>query len=107
MGYLLEEAPENIVTAIGAAARGGMPFSPGVADRVKTLWEGKSLVRLTGREQGVLRLMAEGLSNKEIAARLGISERTVAFHVSHILQKLGAASRTEAVVWAKKQEVIG
>ena len=58
------------------------------------------------REQEVLRLVAEGMSNKEIAARLGFSERTAAFHVSNILQKLGAVSRTEAVVRAKERGVI-
>ena len=53
---------------------------------------------LTPREITVLRKMGEGLSNKEIAARLGISEHTVKFHVAAILAKLGAASRTEAVM---------
>ncbi|HTO94605.1 MAG TPA: response regulator transcription factor [Bacteroidota bacterium] len=53
---------------------------------------------LTPREITVLRTMGEGLSNKEIAARLGISEHTVKFHVAAILAKLGAASRTEAVM---------
>jgi DNA-binding NarL/FixJ family response regulator len=52
---------------------------------------------LTPREQEVLRMLARGLANKEIAARLNISEHTVKFHVAAILGKLGAASRTEAV----------
>src|SRR6185437_11328277 len=52
---------------------------------------------LTGREQQVLAMMADGLGNKEIAARLGISTHTVKFHISSILGKLGADSRTEAV----------
>jgi len=54
----------------------------------------------------VLRLMAEGLSNKEIAFRLGLSERTVAVHVSNVLQKLGAVARTEAVVKTKERGII-
>ncbi len=53
--------------------------------------------RLTGRESAVLRLLAEGLGNKEIAARLDISDHTVKFHVASVLVKLGAQSRTEAV----------
>ena len=53
---------------------------------------------LSGREQEVLELLAEGLSNKEIGARLFVSANTVRFHVRAILEKLGAASRTEAVV---------
>ena len=52
---------------------------------------------LTGREQEVLRLVSEGLGNNEIAAKLNISDHTVKFHISSILGKLGAASRTEAV----------
>lgn len=108
VGYLLkEEAPEAIVEAIRAAARGGMYFSSGIADVVRAIREGKSSVGLTKQEMGILGLMAEGLSNKEIAFRLGLSERTVAFHVSNILQKLGARSRTEAVVKAKERGIIG
>lgn len=56
-----------------------------------------ALDRLTAREIEVLRLLADGAGNKEIAARLGISDNTVKFHISSILDKLGASSRTEAV----------
>ncbi|MEM2854028.1 MAG: response regulator transcription factor [Candidatus Bathyarchaeia archaeon] len=107
MGYLLkEEAPEAIVEAIRSAARGGMYFSPGIADVVRAIREGKNSVGLTKQEMEILGLMAEGLSNKEIAFRLGLSERTAAFHVSNILQKLGVRSRTEAVVKAKERGII-
>ena len=58
---------------------------------------GRLAEHLTARETAVLRLMALGLGNKEIASRLDISEHTAKFHVSSILAKLGAASRTEAV----------
>jgi DNA-binding NarL/FixJ family response regulator len=61
---------------------------------------------LTSRELEVLRLMAEGLPNKTIALRLGISEHTVKFHVNAILGKLGVASRTEAVVRATRLGLI-
>ena len=59
--------------------------------------ESSAAEELTGREQEVLAMMGEGLSNKEIASRLAISTHTVKFHISSILGKLGAASRTEAV----------
>ncbi len=108
VGYLLkEEAPGAIVEAVRRAVQGGMSFSPGVAEVARAILEGTGEVpRLTEREREVLALMAEGLSNKEIGARLGFSERTAAFHVGNILQKLGATSRTEAVVRAKERGMI-
>jgi len=54
---------------------------------------------ITPRETDVLRMLAEGLVNKDIATRLGISEHRVKFHINSILDKLGAATRTEAVTW--------
>jgi len=84
-----------------------MTFSPGVAEVVKAILEGKrEIPQLTEREREVLRLMAEGLSNKEIALRSEMKERTVEFHVSNILRKLGATSRVEAVVRAKERGII-
>jgi NarL family two-component system response regulator YdfI len=61
---------------------------------------------LTPRETEVLRAMAEGLANKEIAARLGISENTVKFHVASVMGKLGAASRTEAVMTGIRSGIV-
>lgn len=61
---------------------------------------------LTRRELQVLELLAEGLPNKTIATRLGISDQTVKFHVAAILGKLGAANRTEAVRWAVRRGLI-
>ena len=98
-GECLRSASDGSVSKIGP--------SPSIADLIKALLEGEGPPPLTGREQEVLRLMAEGLSNKEIAVRLGVSERTAAFHVSNVLRKLGAISRTEAVVRAKERGVIG
>jgi len=56
--------------------------------------------RLTAREREVLGLLAEGMANKQIATALGISVRTVTVHVSNLLRKTGASSRTEAALWA-------
>jgi len=61
---------------------------------------------LTLREEEVLRLMAEGLRNKEIAARLGISERTATFHVGNVLSKLGADGRVEAIHLARQRGLL-
>ena len=61
---------------------------------------------LTLREEQVLRLMAEGLRNKEIAARLGISERTATFHVGNVLSKLGADGRVEAIHLARRRGLL-
>jgi len=61
---------------------------------------------LTVREEEVLRLMAEGLRNKEIAARLGISERTATFHVGNVLSKLGADGRVEAIHLARQRGLL-
>jgi len=61
---------------------------------------------ITSRETEVLRMLAEGLVNKDIAARLGISEHTVKFHISSILDKLGASTRTEAVTLGIRRGLI-
>jgi DNA-binding NarL/FixJ family response regulator len=105
VGYLLkEEAPEAIVAAVRAAARGEGYFSPGVAGKVEAWTRGEPPGGLTDREFDVLRLVAEGLTNRQIAQALDIAERTVGFHVSNVLE-LGVASRTEAVAWGWQHDV--
>ena len=99
----LEASADQIEIALQAAALGLGVFSPHQLDaqaapRVSTA--------LTARETEVLRMIAEGLANKEIAWRLGISEHTVKFHVSSLLGKLGAGSRTEAIGAGIRQGVI-
>lgn len=99
----LEASADQIEIALQAAAMGLGVFSPHQLDaqaapRVSTA--------LTARETEVLRMIAEGLANKEIAWRLGISEHTVKFHVSSLLGKLGAGSRTEAIGAGIRQGVI-
>jgi DNA-binding NarL/FixJ family response regulator len=93
----------EISAAIEAVATGLAVFDPSeIEDFLPPKAEHESPERLaeplTPREIEVLRAIAEGLANKEIAARLGISENTVKFHVASVMGKLGAASRTEAVM---------
>jgi DNA-binding NarL/FixJ family response regulator len=104
-GYALkDERLSTLVEAIRAVARGETWLSPRVASKVTHRAVGQESeaagTPLTEREQEVLRLMAEGRENVEIAGALVISERTVKFHVGNIYTKLGATSRTAAVVEA-------
>ena len=103
LGYVLkDEAPETVVTAVRAVADGQTWLSPAIQARVaaRRVTRGKADV-LTERELEVVRLLADGRTNKEIARRLDVTEKTVEFHVSKVLKKLGATSRLEAAVWAK------
>jgi two-component system nitrate/nitrite response regulator NarL len=100
---------EQLGSAVVAVAEGNVVLSPAVYDallgaRPKPV-AGPPLA-LTPREFEVLELLAEGLSNRLIAARLGISEHTAKFHVNAILDKLGAETRTEAVVLAARSGVL-
>ncbi len=107
VGYLLkDEAPETIVAAVRAAARGEGYFSPAVTAKVAAWVRGERPAGLTKREVEVVRLVAEGMSTKEIAQALSVSVRTVSFHVGNILEKLGVASRVEAAVWAKEIGIV-
>jgi DNA-binding NarL/FixJ family response regulator len=99
-GYLLKGAPrDELFHAIRVVSQGGSLLQPMVASRLleRTLREPAPTPGLTARELEVLRQLARGKPNKEIAAELGITQRTVKFHVSAILGKLGASNRTEAV----------
>jgi DNA-binding NarL/FixJ family response regulator len=101
-GYLLKGAPrEELFQAIRVIYDGGSLLQPVVAARllrqVSSAPPPSVAEPLTEREMEVLRLLAKGRQNKEIAADLAISERTVKFHVSAILAKLGVGNRTEAV----------
>jgi len=103
-GYLLKNAdPDRLAAAIRAVHAGDSILDPAVTQKVirrATHSEGEEPAlteRLTPREREVLRLMAEGATNAEIAARLWLAEGTVKNHVSHILGKLGARDRAHAV----------
>ncbi len=109
LSYLLKDIdPQDLADAVRAAGRGEAVLHPGVATRIVCELRGgvdsaNPYADLSGREQEVLRLVAEGLSNAEIAVRLVLSEKTVKAHVSNILSKLHLADRTQAAVFAWRQ----
>jgi DNA-binding NarL/FixJ family response regulator len=106
-GYLLKDAEADaVVDGIRKARRGEMPLGPAVSRqlaRAFTATGRAAAATLTAREHEVLVLLAAGLSNREIAHRLSISERTARTHVSSILDKLGLRSRTQAALYAVQQ----
>ena len=101
-GYLLKDTEsEELCRSIKAAAAGQVQLSPQVAARLmQEVHVPESPESLTKRETEVLRLLAQGKANKEIAAALVIGEKTVKTHVSNILSKLGVSSRTQAALYA-------
>jgi len=116
-GYLLKDVPrEEIFRAIRVTMSGGSLLQPVVASKLlqhvgqqpdsRTDSPSPLIEDLTERELEVLRLLAQGMPNKEIATRLVISERTAKFHVSSIMSKLGATNRTEAVALAAQRGLV-
>jgi DNA-binding NarL/FixJ family response regulator len=114
-GFLLKTAPpEDLLTAVRVVARGEALLSPSVTRRViqevarhqRQVPRSPDLDRLTQRELEVLRLLAEGLSNAEIAAKLHLSEATIKTHTSSVLSKLGLRDRVQAVIYAFRQGII-
>jgi DNA-binding NarL/FixJ family response regulator len=108
-----ESDADDVLSAIYAAYDGLVLLSTATADSLAGVF-GDQLAEvddelseeITSRETEVLRMLAEGLVNKDIAARLGISEHTVKFHISSILDKLGASTRTEAVTLGIRRGLI-
>ena len=109
-GYLLKGAPrEELFRAVRTVAAGGSLLTPVVASRLLrhvATPRRRPSPALTERERETLRLLGRGLQNKEIAARLGISERTAKFHVAALMRKLGAGNRTEVVTLATQRGLL-
>lgn len=109
-GYLLKGAPRaELFAAVRAVAAGGSLLAPVATTAVLRRVRGESAATvplLTPREQAVLERLAQGLSNKQVASALGITERTVKFHVSSVFAKLGAANRTDAVARAAQAGLV-
>jgi DNA-binding NarL/FixJ family response regulator len=108
IGYLLKDAePEEIRSAIRAVARGESPLAPKAA---AALLAGRGNrdrreVELTPRERDVLQLIVSGGSNKQVARKLGISEKTVKGHLTKLFQRIGVADRTQAALWAERNGI--
>jgi DNA-binding NarL/FixJ family response regulator len=110
-GYLLKDAEaEEVAAAVRAAYAGEVHLDPAVArllaQRMRSRkTEPDAIEPLTDRERDVLRLLGQGMSNKEIGSALFITERTARTYVSNILGKLGLASRTQAALWAVEHKL--
>ncbi len=110
-GYLLKDSDaDDVAAAVRAAHRGELKLDPVIAQRLmSSLRRGTGddpTAELTPRELEVLRLVATGKANKQIAAELAISERTARTHVSRILRKLRLSSRTQAALWAVREGLV-
>ncbi len=108
-----ESDPDDVLSAIFASYHGLVLLSTPTAESLAAVYGDQSLEvaaelseEITPRETDVLRMLAQGLVNKDIATRLGISEHTVKFHISSILDKLGASTRTEAVTLGIRRGLI-
>jgi DNA-binding NarL/FixJ family response regulator len=101
VGFLLKDSdPADVIAAVRSAAKGDSPVDPRVAGYLLpgTTSPGD---KLSAREEQVLRLVAQGMSNRQIGAALGIAERTVKVHVGSVFRRIGVEDRTSAALWAR------
>jgi RNA polymerase sigma factor (sigma-70 family) len=106
VGYLLKDAePEDLIAGVRGAARGERPLDPRAAEVVRAREAPDAAAGLRPREREVLKLVAEGLPNKQIARRLGISEKTVKAHLTRVFEAIGVTDRTAAALWAHRNGV--
>ncbi|MFL6156045.1 MAG: LuxR C-terminal-related transcriptional regulator, partial [Marmoricola sp.] len=102
VGYLLKDsAPDEVLSAIRSAAAGHAPLDPRVAGALLPSRGAAPGADLSVREREVLDLVAEGLANKQIARRMGITERTVKVHLGSVFRRIGVSDRTSAALWAR------
>lgn len=104
VGYMLKDCdPHDLIAAVRSAADGHAPLDPRVARALLPSAEPLDpAAGLSPRELDVLLLVAQGLANKQIATRLGISERTVKGHLGRVFREIGVADRTSAALWARE-----
>lgn len=109
VGYLLKDASaDEVVNGIRAAAAGGSPLDPRAARILLQARDAPDpLAGISPREREVLALLLDGMPNKLIARRLGISEKTVKAHLTSIFRELGVADRVQAILWAERQGLRG
>jgi DNA-binding NarL/FixJ family response regulator len=108
VGYMLKDAePDDLIEAVRSVAQGDSPLHPRVARQLLTARSARRPVdqELTAREREVLWLVRDGLANKQIARRLGISERTVKAHLTSVFATIGVADRTAAALWAERHHI--
>ena len=108
LGYLLKDAePDEVLRGIRAVARGESPINPRAARELlgARRTTSSAAADLTPRETEVLELVRQGLANKQIARRLGISERTVKAHLTSAFQRIGVVDRTQAALWAERNGI--
>ncbi|GAA2119065.1 response regulator transcription factor [Nocardioides bigeumensis] len=109
VGYLLKDAdPEDVLAGIRSVREGGSPIHPRAARqllgaRASAADLSATSASLTAREAEVIELVRHGLANKQIARRLGISERTVKAHLTSAFAAIGVADRTQAALWAERR----
>jgi DNA-binding NarL/FixJ family response regulator len=104
VGYLLKDVePSVLVEGIRAAARGESPLAPKAASALlASRADRRPADELTEREREILSLVVAGLANKQIARRLGISEKTVKAHLTRVFRRIGVFDRTQAALWAER-----
>jgi DNA-binding NarL/FixJ family response regulator len=104
VGYMLKDCdPRDLLAAIRSASEGHAPLDPRVARALlPTSSTASPADGLSTREREVLRLVAQGLANKQVGTRLGISERTVKAHLGRVFREIGVSDRTSAALWAQE-----